>query len=168
MATTSLTQEHLKSLLTYDPDTGEFRWKVNIGARAKIGALAGSRNSEGYTHIQIDRRKYRAHRLAWLYMFGEQPPEIDHINRIKHDNRLVNLRSVTHAENGQNQKRPVNNTSGHIGVDYHKRSQKWRARIKIDGKLRDIGYFATLAEAASARKNAESTYMPFRTLDANH
>lgn len=168
MATTSLTQEHLKSLLTYNPDTGDFRWRVNCGTRAKAGALAGAKNSEGYIHIQICRRKYRAHRLAWLYTFGYCPAEIDHINRAKDDNRIANLRSVTHAENGQNQKRPSNNTSGHIGVDYHKRSQKWRARIKIDGKLKDIGYFTTVEEAAAARKNAEPAYLPFRTLDANH
>ena len=166
MATDLITQERLKSLLTYDPDTGEFRWRVRRGGSANSGVIAGARNSEGYVQIQIDANKHKAHRLAWLYVHGEHPTEIDHINRVKHDNRIVNLRSVTHAQNGQNQKRPKNNTSGHIGVDFHKRSNRWRARIKIDGKLTDIGYFDTKEAAALARANAEQTYLPFRTADA--
>lgn len=166
MATNLITQERLKSLLTYDPDTGAFRWRIDCGSRAKTGLLAGARNGAGYFHIQIDGKKHKAHRLAWLYVYGTLPDEIDHINRIKDDNRIVNLRDVTHAQNGQNQNRPRNNTSGHIGVDFHKRSQKWRARIKVDGKLRDIGYFTTAQEAADARRHAETTHLPFRTQNA--
>ena len=166
MAADLITQERLQSLLTYDPDTGEFRWRVDRGSRAKAGRLAGSRNSEGYVHIQIGSVKHKAHRLAWLYTHGEHPAEIDHINRVKDDNRIVNLRSVTHAQNGQNQKRPKNNTSGHIGVDFHRRSGKWRARIKVDGKLRDLGYFETADEAAQTRRQAEANQLPFRTPDA--
>lgn len=166
MATNLITQKYLKSLLTYNPDTGEFRWRVRCGTRANPGDIAGARNSEGYIHIQIGRRKYKAHRLAWLYAHGEHPIEIDHINRVKDDNRLGNLRSVTHAQNGQNQRRPINNTSGYIGVDFHKRSSRWRARIKIDDKLTDIGYFDTKEAAAQARAKAEQTHLPFRTADA--
>lgn len=167
MATDLITQERLKSLLTYSPDTGEFCWRVRRGGKAILGGLAGSRSCEGYIHIQINRKKYKAHRLAWLYVHGEHPIEIDHINRIKDDNRISNLRSVTHAQNGQNQNRPKNNTSGHIGVDFHKRSSRWRARVKIDGKLRDIGYFDTKEAAILARQHAEAKYLPFRMPDAN-
>ena len=167
MATNSITQKRLKSLLTYNPDTGEFRWRVRRGGPAVPGSIAGSHNSEGYVHIQIDRVKHGAHRLAWLYVHGEQPVEIDHINRVKDDNRIVNLRSVTHAQNSQNQSRPKNNTSGHIGVDFHTRSNRWRARIKIDGKLRDIGYFQNKEDAAFARQRAEAQHLPFRIADAD-
>lgn len=163
MATHSITQERLKSLLTYDPDTGEFCWRADCGARAKAGSAAGSRNSEGYVQIQIGGKKHKAHRLAWLLTYGETPPEIDHINRVKHDNRLANLRPATHAENGQNQNRPKNNTSGAIGVGFHKRSGKWRARITRSGKLRDIGYFDTKEAATAARKAAEAAFLPFRS-----
>lgn len=167
MATDLITQDRLKSLLTYDPDTGEFRWRTRRGGNAVSGSLAGARNTEGYVHIQIEGKKYKAHRLAWLYVHGQHPDEIDHVNRIKDDNRIANLRSVTHAQNGQNQSKPKNNTSGHIGVDFHKRSNRWRARIKIGGKLRDIGYFDSKEAAAKARANAETHHLPFRSQDAN-
>ena len=168
MATDLITQERLQSLLTYDPDTGEFRWRVNRGSRGRAGCLAGCRNNEGYVQIQIGRVKYKAHRLAWLYVHGAHPVEIDHISRVKDDNRIANLRSVTHAQNGQNQKRPRNNTSGHIGVDFYRRSGRWRARIKIDGKLRDLGYFDSAEDAAAARAAAEPFHLPFRVADADN
>ena len=167
MATNLITQERLKSLLTYDPDTGEFCWKAAKGTRARPNELAGAMGGGGYWLIQIDGKKHKAHRLAWVYTYGEQPDEIDHINRVKHDNRVTNLRSVTHHENSQNQTKPRNNTSGFIGVDFHKRSGKWRARIRIDGKLRDLGYFGTAEQAADCRRAAEKIYLPFRNAHAD-
>lgn len=97
-----LTAERLRELLTYDPETGEFRWRYTRGCRAR-GQIAGTVTCLGYLTIAIDGRKYKAHRLAWLHVHGEWPyPEIDHINRIKLDNRLVNLRRATRAENNAN------------------------------------------------------------------
>lgn len=102
-----ITQEYLKERLTYNPQTGVFIWNSsNIKGHVKKGKIAGSKDSRGYIKIQIDRKDYTAHRLAWLYEYGEWPKyTIDHINRIKYDNSINNLRDVTQAENNKNQKR---------------------------------------------------------------
>jgi len=98
-------------LLTYDPYTGLFTWLVDAYSNKVKGKIAGS-IKEGYINISIDRKLYRAHRLAWLYVNGVFPSEIDHINRVKSDNRICNLREVSRSENCQNRstsKRVKNN-----------------------------------------------------------
>ena len=92
----------LKGCLHYDPLTGVFTWKYTINRNAKKGQIAGRKNS-GYIEISIDGVKYLAHRLAWYYMTGEWPDVIDHDNRIKDDNRWVNLKNGSHASNSRNQ-----------------------------------------------------------------
>ncbi len=97
-----LTAERLRELLTYDPETGHFRWVFTKGCRAG-GQIAGTVRRDGYLCIAVDGRKHKAHRLAWFYMHGRWPhPEIDHINRSKLDNRLCNLREATRVENNAN------------------------------------------------------------------
>jgi len=165
---TTITQDELKSLLTYDPDTGDFQWRKTYSPRAIEGRVAGSLNNDGYCQIQLRGVKYKAHRLVWLYVHGVWPPhEVDHVNRARNDNRLANLRPATHAENGQNQSVPKNNRSGVIGVGYHKRDSCWRARIRRDGKLYELGRYETFEEAAAARRQAELNMLPFRSQDAN-
>jgi len=109
-----INQEQLKELLHYDPETGVFKWKDTFGWKAKQGTIAGGINGSGYIYIRLKRKKYRAHRLAWLYTY---------------DNRLVNLRAVSGKENSRNQFIPTNNTSGHIGVSWHTKNNRWRVSV---------------------------------------
>jgi hypothetical protein len=151
MATGLITQERLKSLLTYDPDTGEFCWRAATAIRTKVGSVAGTVSNRGYTRIQIDRRIYLAHRLAWLYTYGEWPKGVvDHINQNKSDNRLNNLRDVSLSVNARNCKLQKNNSSGYKGVSYWTHRRKWAAQIRTEGKNKLLGMFDTPTEAANA------------------
>lgn len=125
----TITATRLRELLHYDPETGLFTWKVaRQGTRA--GAFAGALN-HGYLRITIDWRHYPAHRLAWLYMTGEWPADlIDHINLVSDDNRFVNLRQATRAQNMHNSARPRTNTSGVKGVSRY--AGRWKAQIKVN------------------------------------
>jgi len=152
-----LTQEKLKQLLDYDSDTGIFRWRVRKAQCVKIGTLAGYKSKKGYRLIGVDGKYHYTHRLAWLYVYGEFPKnEIDHINHITDDNRISNLRSVTHSENGRNQSVQKNNTSGIMGV--HKWKKKWVAKIQVDGKYKHLGYFENIKDAKKARERAKIRY----------
>lgn len=98
-----LTAERLRAALDYDPATGLFRWIERPNQKIIVGSIAGHVGRKGYIYVTIDKRKYAAHRLAWLYVNGEWPKEqIDHINRVKDDNRISNLRDVSDAENKLN------------------------------------------------------------------
>jgi hypothetical protein len=149
MARKILTQERLKELLNYDPATGVFTWRIPVRANVKAGQRAGSIHPKGYVIISVDKRLTKAHRLAWLYVHGEMPPaELDHINRIPNDNRIANLRLADRYINTQNTGLQKNNTSGYRGVTWHKSQQKWRARISIQGKMNELGYFHSKEDAA--------------------
>ena len=153
------TAERLRELLHYEPETGIFTRKVSTARRVKVGDVAGSLGGRGYLLIQLQSRKYQAHRLAWLHTYGVWPKgQIDHINRIRADNRISNLRDVSHKQNGQNASKPSNNTSGHPGVSWHKQSSKWQAKITHNQKPIYLGLFESLEEAVAARKAAEKIY----------
>lgn len=157
-----VTAARVRELLSYDPETGEFRWKVDR-KQMKAGSIAGYacefRNGKKYWHIGVDGNLYGAHRLAWLVTHGEFPPEdIDHIDGNGLNNRLENLRAVSHDENGRNQRKYSNNTSGVSGVGWYKRDQKWQAKIRVNRKLVHLGYFSSKEEAVAARKAAEAKY----------
>jgi hypothetical protein len=139
----------LHNRLHYEPETGLFTWKQHFG-RVKKGAAAGALKPHGYVYIQVNKKNYGAHRLAWIYVNGEMPKgEIDHINGIRNDNRIANLRDVPAAMNQQNQRSPQsdNKTSDFLGVSWHSRSCKWRASITINGTTKEIGKFKTQEEA---------------------
>ena len=131
-----------------------FKWWNNRFANKP----AGSVNNEGYLLIWVFDVLYRVHRIIWLWVHGEMPKHIDHINGDKLDNRIKNLRSVTHKENHRNQSMPRNNTSGVCGVSWHKRDKKWVAYIKVNGKTISLGYFSDKNEAIKARKQADIDY----------
>ncbi|HCI1792470.1 TPA: HNH endonuclease [Pseudomonas aeruginosa] len=153
----TLTQERLKELLSYDAATGEFTWMVRKGSRALPGAAAGSNDGQGYVRIAIDGCRYRAHRLAWLYCYGKWPAaQVDHLNHRRDDNRLSNLREVSHSENQRNASLCRRNTSGELGISLEISRQKWRVLISIDGtgKRKHIGYFSSIEDARSARDEA--------------
>ena len=154
-----LTAEELRSILDYNPDTGIFTRKVSTANSVKVGDVAGCSNGGGYLNIMVCSRKYQAHRLAWLHTHGVWPKDqIDHINRIRTDNRIANLREVSHKQNQQNKSKRHDNTSGHPGVYWNKQNSKWQAKIAHNYKDIHLGYFATLEEALSARKAAEKLY----------
>jgi len=149
-----LTAERLRELLTYEPDTGVFRWRVPAGRWLSIpaGSLVGF-SHKGYWRICIEGRFYKASRLAWLYMTGEWPVhQIDHRNRVKSDDRWENLRDVTCQINNLNKGKSKNNTSGQTGVWWSKSRQKWH----VVYRHKHIGYFSSKEEAVQARLKAEA------------
>ena len=149
-----LTQEELKQILEYDPTTGDFIWKISPAKNVKIGDTAGTTVKNGYCNIKINRFTYKAHRLAWLYMYREFPDGlIDHINGVADDNRIVNLRVVSNADNSKNQKIRKTNTSGYKGVSWSKTKLKWQAQCCTDYKAVHLGYFDTPKEASEAYNN---------------
>jgi hypothetical protein len=154
-----LTQSTLKQTLSYDPETGIFIWIKKIANCTKIGSVAGSKQDIGYLQINIHKKSYKAHRLAWLYMHGEFPLcEIDHINNIKTDNRLLNLRLATKSQNRQNRGIQSNNTSGYKGVSFDKETGKWIASANHNGKQIKLGRFITPDEASAVYERFASTH----------
>lgn len=143
MSAQILTQERLKELLSYDPETGVFTRIVSTSSNAKAGQVAGSVNKiSGYREIRVDDTLYYGHRLAWLYVYGSWPEhQVDHANRIRSDNRICNLRSASSLENSQNQRLRSTNTSGLKGVTWHKAGKKWAAQIVFKGKNHHLGLF---------------------------
>jgi hypothetical protein len=145
----TLTQKRLLELLRYDQETGVFFWRESRGS-IKCGAVAASTNSLGYVQIQIDSKNYLGHRLAWLYVYGSWPQHtLDHINGHRSDNRICNLRDVSHQLNLQNVRAPKNSKTGLIGVS--RSGNRWRAYIFVDGKQRHLGCKATAVEARGPR-----------------
>ena len=162
-----LTQARLKELLNYDSLSGVFTWARPQGCMA-IGSMAGTKDRNGYIQIMIDKKRYLAHRLAWLYVCGEFPDkEIDHINRNPSDNCICNLRTATRLENQQNHSVRKDNKSGIVGVSWHKASGKWRAQIRFFGRKIDLGIFPTAEEACAARAEAKAKYHTFHPKDNN-
>lgn len=155
-----LTQERLKELLDYDPETGIFTRKTNQGGRnGHFGATAGTQSRDGYIYIHIDRHKYASHRLAFLWMAGGWPADqTDHINRVRTDNRWENLRDVTNAQNQYNTGLRSHNTSGHTGVSWDKSRQKWTVHIKAMGAARRLGRYVDKSDAIAHRHWAEISY----------
>lgn len=166
---TPLTAARLRELLSYDPETGIFRRLVSTSRNAKAGDVAGGLNSEGYVRISVDGSSYRAHRLAWLYVHGVWPSDqLDHWNGVRNDNRYKNLREATNAQNQQNYGIPKSNSSGHVGVSWHKGHRKWLARIKLGGHQRYIGHFANIEDAVAARAKAKAELHTFHPTDRIH
>ena len=150
---TTITQTQLKEVLKYNEKTGVFNWKKRSGKKA------GNKSDTGYIRIRINNVSYKAHRLAWLYKYGEFPKEqIDHINHIGIDNRIVNLRVVNNRINSLNHSMNKNNTSGFCGVHWCKTYKRWVAGITINYKRLALGTFINVEEAIIARKKAEKYY----------
>lgn len=152
-----LTQEYLKSILYYNPETGKFVRLVSTSNKVKIGDIAGSIQNTGYVAISVKNKRYLAHRLAWLYVHGSFPSkQIDHINGNRSDNRLINIRECSQCENNQNMVSNKNSTSKYIGVSWNKERLKWRATIYINGKQKHLGRFNTEKEAFDAYVKAKA------------
>lgn len=151
-----LTAEQVRAALDYDLETGLFRWRERQDMRAcwnskHAGKIATYRNSAGYIGVRLNGVLRYAHRLAWLYVYGEWPDgDVDHINRDKADNRIENLRLATRSQNNANSCRPRTNTSGFKGVSWSNAVGRWKAEIRARGKRYHLGYFDTPEEAHTA------------------
>jgi len=151
----------LRKVIHYDEESGVVTWRKKLGNRTKVGALVGSVNKHsGYIQVKIYGTQYQLHRLIWLYVYGQYPMgDIDHVNHVRADNRLVNIRDVTRVQNGRNQSLPSTNTSGVVGVYWHKTNKTWIAQIRVkDSGNIPLGSFAKFSEAVDARKLAEVAY----------
>lgn len=156
-----MTPKLLREILRYDPATGIFIWLVSPAHRAPAGSVAGSLKETGYRRISYRGHFYYAHRLAWLYVFGEPARlNIDHINGERDDNRIGNLRAVTHSQNIGNSRLSRANTSGFKGVGWDKARGKWAARIKVNYKFIHLGRFNNIKDAVAARLAADAKYFP--------
>lgn len=157
-----MTQDELKSILRYEPETGLFYWRVSYSRAVKIGSVAGTRwkspkNRVTYLRIQIKGKVYRAHRLAFLYKTGKIPKIIDHDDGDGLNNAWNNLKDATNEQNLHNAKISSTNTSGVKGVYWNKREGKWYARVAHSGKRYHCGCFDTLDDAKLAVQTKRAT-----------
>lgn len=145
-----ITHTDLLHQLDYDPETGVFTRRTKV-SNVTAGSVAGGLNGDGYVHIRIGSKKYKAHRLAWFYIYRNWPLTfVDHVNGVKSDNRIANLREATRAENQRNRKTNYNSASGRKGVCFDERTAKWKAAIRVNRKPIHLGYFKTAEEAHAA------------------
>lgn len=153
---TGISQEKLKSILDYDRETGVFTWKKSYCSHSIIGKKAGNKHPNGYIRIQVLGKMYRAHRLAWLIVYGYLPENaIDHINRNASDNRISNLREVSTVCNIRNTGNFSHNTSGVKGVCWSKSKNMWEPKIKVMGLTKHLGRYRDFDDAVCARLAAE-------------
>ena len=160
----------LRGVLDYNPDTGVFVWKIRPSARTYAGDVAGCLDKEGYWQIKFRRKLYFAHRLAWLYVYGEWPKEkTDHINGNKSDNRIANLRDVTQSQNMQNQHRAMKtNRAGFLGVCTGRRGNRFAAVINVDGRQKRLGWFGSPEEAHEVYMNAKKLNHISQSTEVRH
>lgn len=161
MTKQSLTQEYLKECFDYCPSTGALTWKERPASHFKqkrrhlafitrcAGKNAGHINDQGYCFVSICGKRHRAHRLIYMYMTGDMPVAIDHINHIRNDNRWENLRVVTTGENNRNLSPRKDSESGVPGVRFHKQTGKWRVRA-FDNHY---GLYENMEDAIAKRKS---------------
>ena len=152
-----LTQSELKLQLNYDHNTGIFTW-IKSKHGVKFNQKAGHLTSHGYIEIIIDKKRYYAHRLAWLYMYGDFFGEIDHIDRNPSNNSISNLRLCTSSQNKCNTRLSKKNTSGIKGISWNKLKNKWQVRITINKKTIALGNYENLEDAKLIIKKARQKY----------
>lgn len=163
-----ITAARAKELISYDPVSGILRKKSRPRSEfassnacsswnfRNAGSAISAADADGYLVAYLDGRQYRAHRLAWLLVHGYWPTVLDHQDGNRKNNSLLNLREVTVSENNRNRGIRSDNTSGFPGV--YRRRNRWQAAIKFDGKMRSLGFFDSIEEAAAARKAADRIY----------
>lgn len=152
-------QLRLLEQLNYEKDTGIFRWKKSPANNIPAGSVAGATTSAGYTQITFQGGTCVAHRLVWLMEHGREPVgQIDHVNGIRNDNRIANLREATQSMNQQNSKLRVDNKSGRKGVSWSRAANKWTAGIVVNKKRKHLGVFKDVETAYRAYVAAAAQY----------
>lgn len=149
-STKAVTRERVIELFLYDPITGHL-------IRRKSGKVVGIKQ-QGRSIVNVDGNVVLVHRVIWLYMTGYWPEQVDHINGIHWDNRWTNLREASNTENSRNSRKPINNTSGHKGVSYIARLNKYRATIMVNRKSLHLGCYTKVEHAAEAYNVAAQKY----------
>lgn len=158
--------EEIKKYLAYNEYTGIFTWIRKKSQNTKIGKIAGTLTKKGYIVIIFNGKSYPAHRLAWLYYYSSFPEEqIDHRDRNKSNNAILNLRKATNLENSQNKNLFKNNSTGYMGVSLRKETGKYRAYIRIENKLIHLGQYDNPEKASIAYITAKKQYHPFHNLN---
>jgi hypothetical protein len=158
-----LTFEEASALFAYDPETGALTWRVRR-TRIAPGAVAGGVKTAGYRHVRACNAIYLAHRLCWLLHYGEWPlGMVDHINGLRDDNRIANLRLATPAINSQNRRLGANNRLGVLGV-HQVSSRRFRAQIRVAGRKVWLGDFPTADMAHDAYLAAKRQFHEGNTL----
>lgn len=147
-----ITQQRLKELLCYDVQTGVFVWRASRRG-VKAGAVAGTKNGGGYRQICLDGCIYGAHSLAWLYVHGVYPAQLDHEDTNRLNNAIKNLRLATHSQNGANRPARTRNRSGHKGVTLH--CGRWRVRVTHYSVEYSGGRYKSYCEACAAQEKLE-------------
>jgi hypothetical protein len=149
----------LREALVYDPASGEFNWRKTLSNAATSGQTAGTKNSKGYVLICVDGKRYQASRIAWKYVTGDDPgeSEVDHINRVRADNRFANLRLADRKTNCENINVPRHNTSGFKGVARRRDNGRWQAYIYHHKRRIHLGTFSDIDLAIAARQVAEES-----------
>lgn len=154
-----LTWDEIDRLFTVDAENGKIYWKVKTSLRIKIGDEAGYKDYYGYVVIRIHGKLYRRHRLIWWHTNKSCPSKfIDHINEVKGDDRISNLREATKSQNMHNISRRSRNTSGYTGVSWSKHNKKWVAQLRFNNKPIPIGHFPT-KEAAALMYNVAAKHL---------
>lgn len=155
----TVTWEELNYLFSIDPDAGTIKWKNPPGKKSEwlYGKPAGNfGHIFGYVNVCINKKDYKRHRLIWFYVHRKWPPsDLDHINGVRNDDRISNLRLATRSQNCWNSAKPSTNKSGHKGVSWSKEKRKWRASIRCENKWSHLGYFDNIDDALIARLSAE-------------
>jgi hypothetical protein len=154
-----ITQFDLQRILSYDPSTGVFTWINPTSNRVRLNDVAGCLGDDGYLKIQLMGNRYKSHRLAWLYCHGEFPEfELDHIDGVRVNNQLSNLRLATSKQNKENVKLKITNTTGYRGIHWDKSRQKWLAHITHNRKFHNLGRFNDINDALKAVITARNQF----------
>ena len=155
---TKVNQDLLLRTLSYDKESGELTWKKSH-QKVKVGDTAGHLRKDGYVDISINGHKFLAHRVIWCMVEGYWPEcEVDHLNRVRSDNRWSNLDHKTQSCNNRNGELRKDSFTKVKGVHKVKGKNRYVARITVNGSRVFLGEFSTITEAANARASAEELY----------